>query len=224
MSDLQIVTGLSILISGFAQFPCGLATYYWMLIVELAWFSSLTHLSCLTLLRTHLYSRTSERSWRLFAMGCLATMLVVGLVFTGNYHWAYDGIINDVGPYSRPSPVDQTICYMQPKAQNSITFWSMIFSVCLIIMAFISRVVKLHRTLSVGFIGRIRAFTSAQVRRVLRPIYDWCSAGKSRRGLGHLLLYRPLFSIFLAVRTLLDGWTSVGVEVCFCRLRTSKCR
>jgi hypothetical protein len=69
MSDLQIVTGFSILISGHVQLESGLAAYQWQFIVELAWFSCLTHLACLTLLRNHLSRHTSERLWRLFAMG-----------------------------------------------------------------------------------------------------------------------------------------------------------
>lgn len=54
MSDLQILTGISILISGYAQLECGLSCYHWQVLVYLAWFSSLTHLSCLTLLRNYL--------------------------------------------------------------------------------------------------------------------------------------------------------------------------
>ena len=90
MSDLQIVTGFAVLISGFAQLPCGLSTYYWLLIVQLAWFSSLTHLSCLTLLRHHLYARRTELTWRLLAMGAMALLLIIGLVSTGNYYWTFD--------------------------------------------------------------------------------------------------------------------------------------
>lgn len=211
MSDLQIVTGFSILISGFAQFHCGLATYYWMLITELAWFSSLTHLSCLTLLRTHLYNRTSERAWRLFAMGAMASLLVIGLAFTGRYSWAYEVVVpkGDTGP----SPLDQAICYLDIKAENNYTFWSMMFSIGLIIMAFISRIVKLHRTLSVNLVGRARALVSNQLRKLLRIVHVWSNPRPAPAGLKTLLCYRPIFAIYLALRTLLDGWTSMGVEV-----------
>lgn len=211
MSDLQIVTGFSILISGFAQFPCGLATYYWMLIVELAWFSSLTHLSCLTLLRSHLYTRTSERAWRLFAMGAMAGLLVIGLGFTGRYSWAYG--IHVAEEDSGPGPLDQAICYLDVKAENTYTFWSMIFSVALIIMAFVSRIVKLHRTLSVTLVGRARGAVSTQLRRLLRTVYAWSNSKPAPGGLRNLLCYRPMLAIYLALRALLDGWTSMGVEV-----------
>jgi hypothetical protein len=84
MSDLQIVTGFSIMISGLVQLESGLAAYQWLFVVELAWFSCLTHLSCLTLLQDHLSRHTSERLWRLFTMGSLATLVTYGLCSTAN--------------------------------------------------------------------------------------------------------------------------------------------
>lgn len=50
-SDQQLVTGIALLASGYAQLPYGLASYYWQIIIYLAWFSSLTHLTTLTFLR-----------------------------------------------------------------------------------------------------------------------------------------------------------------------------
>lgn len=84
MSDLQIVTGLSILTIGLVQLESGLAAYQWLFIVELAWISCLTHLSCLTLLRNHLSRHTSERLWRLIAIGTLTTLVTYGLLSTAN--------------------------------------------------------------------------------------------------------------------------------------------
>jgi hypothetical protein len=61
MSDLQIVTGFAILLSEFAQLQSGLAALKWRTILDLAWFSCLTHLSCLTMLLRdgHAYDITS---------------------------------------------------------------------------------------------------------------------------------------------------------------------
>ncbi|KAK9847314.1 hypothetical protein MYU51_019581 [Penicillium brevicompactum] len=70
MSDVQIITGISIIVSGAAQLKCGISTHQWQVLVYLAWFSSLTHLSCLTLLRNCLHQRPAERIWRLvFSFG-----------------------------------------------------------------------------------------------------------------------------------------------------------
>ena len=86
MSDLQIITGLSILISGFALLRCGLQTYHWQILVYLAWFSSLTHLSCLTLLRNYLYNHPTERLWRLLGMGLIVVMLVGAILPTASFN------------------------------------------------------------------------------------------------------------------------------------------
>jgi hypothetical protein len=82
MSDLQLLTGLSILISGYTQLHCGLSAYHWQKIVDLAWFASTIHLCRLTFLRNYLCDRKAERIWRLSAMGVLVLMLIVAIVFT----------------------------------------------------------------------------------------------------------------------------------------------
>lgn len=53
MSDFQLITGLAILISGFTQLQTGISAYHWQRLVQLAWFSSVTHLCCLTALRDY---------------------------------------------------------------------------------------------------------------------------------------------------------------------------
>src|SRR5450756_2077760 len=47
-SDQQLVTGIGILVSGYTQLHCSLSIYHWQIIVYLAWFSSLTHMTTLT--------------------------------------------------------------------------------------------------------------------------------------------------------------------------------
>jgi hypothetical protein len=209
MSDLQIVTGVSILISVFVHLKCGLTTYYWLVIVYLAWFSSLTHLSCLTLVRHHLYSRGSEREWRLLAMGVLAMLLVVGFGFTGNYSWAFD---EDRVYEWFPHMNDYAACYLRVSLTTGMAFISMIVSVFLIVVGFTSRVVKLHRSLYVGVICRGRDFLSSHARRGLRGGFKWCSIG-SPRNLKRTLCYYPLLAAFLELRLLLDYWSSALLEV-----------
>lgn len=207
MSDLQIVTGFSILISGFLQLRCGLTTFYWQLVVYLAWFSTITHLSCLTLLRNHLYNHIAERRLRLFAMAVLATLLTVGLFITVNYDWSLPN--GD----ARVEGTDLAICHLSINPGSSLALWTMLVSVLMIVMAFISRVVKLHRRLSVDILGGVRAWFSTLARKMLRIVYVWCGISNSPRGLKHALCYRPLLAIFLAARFLADGWCSMFFEV-----------
>ena len=83
-SDQQVLTGLAILISGYVQLGCqGLAVYHWQIVVDLAFFSSVTHLTTLTCLRTYFQTRNLLRRIRLIFMGVLATMLGCALWSTG---------------------------------------------------------------------------------------------------------------------------------------------
>ncbi|KAG7004937.1 hypothetical protein G7Y79_00022g051580 [Physcia stellaris] len=50
-SDTQVVTGMAILLTGYIQLPSGISSYHWQVIVDLAWFSTLSHLATLTALR-----------------------------------------------------------------------------------------------------------------------------------------------------------------------------
>lgn len=88
-SDLQVVTGIATLASGYSQLPCGLASYHWQITVDLAWFSSVTHLTTLTCLRQHLQERPAVRVGRIFCMGVMAVMLGVALGSTGYFSNPY---------------------------------------------------------------------------------------------------------------------------------------
>lgn len=85
-SDLQVVTGIAILISGYTQLRCGLPAYHWQLVVDLAWFSAITHLTTLTCLRRYFQFRPAPRILRLMGMGVTAVMLTIALGSTGYWN------------------------------------------------------------------------------------------------------------------------------------------
>lgn len=212
MSDLQIVTGFAILLSGFAQLQCGLAAMKWRAILDLAWFSCLTHLSCLTMLRRYLYDHAFERLWRLLAMGALAALLAVGLLFAANWNWSY------AFPDNGNAPAMCIIgCYRASGDSESDlpNFWTPIFSATVVVVAFVSRVVKLHKALYVGIFCQAVQWLNDQGRRLLRIAFRlFCTEGdiySLKRSLG----YQPLLSVFITLRLLLDLWTSLAFEVCF---------
>ena len=96
-SDLQILTGLAILTSGYVQLGCrGLAVYHWQLVVDLAFFSSVTHLTTLTCLRTYFQTRNFLRLIRLICMGVLAIMLGCALWSTGYLNGQDPGSVVEV--------------------------------------------------------------------------------------------------------------------------------
>jgi len=223
LSDLQILTGLSILISGYAQLHCGLSVYHWQILVYLTWFSSLTHLSCLTFLRNHLYNHPGERLWRLVGMGALVVMLIVALLPTGNYNSNSDPAGYAICSFRQLGMIEQ-----QTGSSFSddpvLAYASMIVSVLLVGLGFVSRIVRLHRSLTIGLVVASRRYLSERGRRFLRLRYEKAkypsdpsgsSQGQSGRKtiLKNLFFYRPLLGTYLAFRAVLDLWSSMIIEV-----------
>lgn len=210
MSDVQLATGIAILVSGYSQLHCGLSCYHWKVVGRLAWFSSLTHLSCLTLLRNYLHNHLAERQWRILFMFILIVMLVIAMVPTGNYTWFLYYEIN------HPQPSDYAICYFSIiRLRDSMTSMSMISMVLLISVGFAIRVVKLHKPLSVLLVGKPRQRLSNTIRKFLWIIYHWRedSALLPRRISG-MILYFPALALFLTLRVILDHWSSMFFEAC----------
>ena len=89
-SDTQLVTGLALLGSLFAQLCVDLPSYYWQIGVYLAWFSSHTHLTSITILRRFLRDHPPIRLWRVVLMLAMVSMLAIALLPTGDSHWMVD--------------------------------------------------------------------------------------------------------------------------------------
>ncbi|KAF4459269.1 hypothetical protein FALBO_13968 [Fusarium albosuccineum] len=89
MCDVQIVTGLGILISGYADLPKGISAYHFLLVTHVAWFSNLTHICGLTVLRRYLHSRPAEKWGRLICMALLSVMLLGAMAPTLFFNWAH---------------------------------------------------------------------------------------------------------------------------------------
>ncbi|KAI2726609.1 hypothetical protein CBS147354_4324 [Penicillium roqueforti] len=209
MSDMQIMTGFFLLISGYSQLKCGLATYHWLVVVDQAWLSCLVQLSCLTHLRSYFHNRPIERTLRLLAAGVSSIMLIVGLSFTGNYDWAFNADSSDP---DHPTISDPAICYMRARPAMNSAFFSMPFSIILIIFGFASRVINLYDTLSVSVV-RARTSLAGHIRGLLRIVYNWSRASRSPRSLKLTLGYLPLLALYLTGSVFVDVWDSAAIEV-----------
>ncbi|KAL3473409.1 hypothetical protein BJX99DRAFT_261339 [Aspergillus californicus] len=199
MSDLQLATGIAILISGYAQLSCGLSPYHWLVISRLAWFSSLTHLSCLTFLRNYLHNRKAERQWRVLFMFVLVVMLITAMVPTAHYQ-------NENYP---------AICYFSQTIPPPGYYYgydtkrsdlSMITLVLSIGLGFIFRVIKLHPALSVFVVDKLRKKISRQLQKLLWTLRDLPGP------MGDILYY-PALALFLTMRLLADHFTSMFFEI-----------
>jgi hypothetical protein len=115
MCDIQIITGLAIIISGFYALFQGLSAYHWQIVVFLTWFSTVTHLAGLTVLRAYFQSPTQSihRAVRAFFMFALLALTVAAIVPTQYFSWEYvpnqDEILDGA-----PRPSDYAWCYFQP--------------------------------------------------------------------------------------------------------------
>lgn len=76
MSDQQVITGISIAVAGLLQLRSGIQIYHWFAITNLAWFSTMTHLLTLTILRDEVRSIKPIRVLRIIGMGVLIVFLV----------------------------------------------------------------------------------------------------------------------------------------------------
>ena len=96
MSDLQLFTGLAIIISGFSQLriDCGISVWHWKRLFYVAWFARLTHFAYLTFLRGYLHHHKVGRLWRSFMMSILIILIGIALIFTG-YKVVVDGLAYD---------------------------------------------------------------------------------------------------------------------------------
>lgn len=77
LSDQQLVTGIAILVTGYAQ-TCTIDGYHFMILVAMAWFSSTTHLSTLVVLRDTFRACPTMRLIRVIGMVWVCGMLMLG--------------------------------------------------------------------------------------------------------------------------------------------------
>jgi hypothetical protein len=209
--------------------------YHWQILVYLAWFCSLTHLSCLTFLRNHLYNHPGERLWRLIGMGALVVLLLVALLPTGNYTSNRDPADYAICSFRQLGPINQdrqrNYEYSPYDDNGQLGYASMIVSVLLMGLGFISRIMRLYRSITMGLVVSVRKYLSEHGRKFLRRRYKkakdpsvpstpphgrfqgkmWLLSVNAH--LYNLLFYRPLLATYLAVRAVLDLWSSMIVEV-----------
>lgn len=224
MSDLQLVTGLAIITSGFAQLRCGISAYHWQRVVQLAWFSSVTHMSCLTFLRRYFYNHKLAQLWRIPGIIALNVMVAIGLWPTAHYGWDLPHGTDD-----KPEPHDHAICYWNRHSssgdkERSYTALKsrIVASAVLLNIGMLYRLLRLYQAPTAA-LSRFRSNISIRVKAVLQKLYSRCSVdhdstwpGRLRHFLQHfetMLVYRPILALYLATRVMLDLYTSMAFDV-----------
>ena len=150
-SDHQLVTGIALLISGYVQLPCDIDAYHWQILAYLVWFSSLTHLTTLTVLRQYFRETPAIRSWRAALMLVTMIMLSVALLPTGDDYWIVFWDPAVPGSMLAGLPVR---CFYQRFASNHafshdgpyLEFTNervMVISILILILGYMTRIIKL---------------------------------------------------------------------------------
>lgn len=229
MCDLQILTGLGILIGGFMSLPV-LKGAHWQMICYLAWFAAVTHISGLTIMTKHLHKRSLERKIRVTLMGILLIMLVVAMVPMAAITLSLDEVpwelmlmwnCNATCFFNRQfmgKPLNSAVIAYEKYSIALITqiaaqFGSTILAIILMCFSFFVRVGRLTPNLHSAIASR-RVSISALVQRLLRRVAEKQFSSKGKAVLWRELLARPLVCVFLILRTSYVLWSSMLFEVC----------
>ena len=211
-SDQQSLMGIAILVSGFAQLNCSLATYHWQLTFDLAWFSSMIHLTTLTCLRRYFQTQPALRIWRLICMAITALLLSGSLFSTGF-----------IGQSTDPSFPAR--CLFDPKSSKAVeplevnhTYngWYIGITFALLVISYMSRIVQLfpaatsRRHCSQVWPGGIFQFwlRKAELRAN--------SSSTEGSGIFWALIYRIVLSVDFMLEAMSTLWSSVLWEVVSC--------
>ncbi|KAL4939194.1 hypothetical protein BDV06DRAFT_41167 [Aspergillus oleicola] len=147
MSDQQLVTGVAILASGYSQLKCGMSMDNWKILVDLAWFSSVTHLAALTFIRAYIQDHASVLHLRLPLMFALVTMLFAALFPTGNARCFAMAVPTACCFDMRLGSEEDVSRVMRLLGEDAIAkvLGPMAFSQALLVLMFVSQVIKSYR-------------------------------------------------------------------------------
>ncbi|RSL68597.1 hypothetical protein CEP54_002669 [Fusarium duplospermum] len=118
MADIQLLTGICVLITGFIALPCGIDAFHWRILVYLAWFSSITHLSGLVA-TSHIYERVWEKHIRIFLSLLFLVMLMVATVPVGFFDWG-DPLIRWRDDIPTVYPGSPAVCSFNFELSNAL--------------------------------------------------------------------------------------------------------
>ena len=227
MSDLQLLTGSAILISGYVSLKQNLPVYYWQIIVNLGWFSALTHLATMTFLhRRQDGAKTRMRRWKVCAMIVFLALMVVALIPIASYELPF--LYYDVKPDGEYVVTNITIpgtvgaparCYFKVHGTPGGLI-NTIFSLIFLIFSYQS-----HFLSMAGFrSGKVSSFLSTKARAILDRLhnigYEQNSATEIQRSHSPLLVFlvrstiHPMgLSLYLTVQSLYLVFSSMLWDV-----------
>lgn len=228
MCDLQILTGLGILLAVFVSLPV-LKGAHWQMVCYLAWFATVTHLSGLSIMSKHLHGRSWERKSRTILMGILLIVLVVAMVPMAAITISED----DGGEDLILTWNCNATCFFSPQfmannlhsvslglqwgdtdmlTQTAAQFGSAILAIALMCFSFVVRLGRITPKLLSTTKSR-RASLSSSTQTVLRRMANKHFTRAWQEVMWRELVVRPFLCVFLFLRIWLLLWSSMFFEV-----------
>ena len=207
-SDLQVITGIAVLISAYSQISCGLQYYHWQIAVDLAFFSSITHLTTLTCLRRYFQKRRALRVWRLVCMAIIGVLLSVALGSTG---YPIDDSFD--GGSSLEGATPAWCLFREIDLEDDTTEYDWLYTVILLgylTVSYISRAIQLF--------PKSTSQAQTSFRRLLGEVCKrWLTSLRHRalrsRSLFWVFMHNVLLAFYCALKATADLYGSMLFEV-----------
>jgi hypothetical protein len=213
LSDLDLVTGLGILLASYSQLDCGISAYHWQIMVFVAWFASFSFVSAMTFLEGYFQTNNSMRIIRVFFMIVLASLLIAALLPTGSSMWLNQYPDDDQGFY----PSLSTACFYKELSMKSFLrrgpkVWSMIFSVIIIAFSYIHCGVRLFDPTASTSRKYLRTLPGSYGKQLLHTIE---LRARSHVVMAHVwhFFYLMLYAGFISNRAFYDISESMLLEI-----------
>ena len=223
-ADMQMATGIGILIAAFSTIN-ELSVYHYQVAIYLAWMSSNTHLTAVSLLQVEFREKKTSiaRRLRLGGMGFLGLLLLVALVPTASYNWVaiisrnqQDGHAYTIFHKSALSSAGVPArCFWQRQYFGSLTpdaTWSFIILIFSYLWKGMLLFESSHRFLKRTCQERMRRSLQNRLDRISHQLEN----NPSTPGLWLTLRYKVAFCLYVAVWALFELAQSFVVSLWIC--------
>ena len=213
-SDQQCITGTAILLSGYSQMfnsqnAKPMTIYDWRISVDLAWFSSITHLTTLTCLRHYFRQRRALSVFRIACMVVNAVILAVSIESTG---WQIPNLGIPARCLYGPSSM------WQHGGMQSIPVYNSLYTAItttFLAFSYLTRTIQLCpyqskiRRYSIMFVTFPIAFSD----RLRRSTRERVLQSSKTLLFVHWLVYRLLVTVYCVLKAVFDLYSSMLWEV-----------
>jgi hypothetical protein len=201
-----------------------MSAYHWNYVVHLAWFSNLTHQCGLFSLKDYLRRHPREIPFRITIMIIILILLIVAMVPTIYFNWNSSFVTTnpDSPAFCFYQPVIANQLYSDalslagvdnPKLENSVSFQSTIFLICIFVLNTTMRIIKLFEASSVFMRQTVRAPIRRRIRIIVFNIHEK-RPKRITQGSWTLLVIKPLLAGYLLLGAMADFQSSTFFDVC----------